>query len=275
MFLLFLRFFFFFLMIRRPPRSTLFPYTTLFRSRSRHQESGPQSAAGHLRRQRQQRRGAGVQRPTLSVAAAEARGMLVSVAGRGSRGIGRAAVLALAVALSACGGQAPPTFDLNAPQTLTKARGAGRGQLVVAEPTALSVLNTDRIVIRTQGEIAYLSRAQWSDRLPRLVQSRIVEGFENGSRLRAVGTPGDKLAADYQLVTDVRAFHVSVASEPMAEVEISAKMVSDRGGRVLAAKVFRASVPAASTEGPDAVSALDEAFQRVITDLVAWASHVV
>src|SRR5256885_10600986 len=26
---------FFFLMIRRPPRSTLFPYTTLFRSRSR------------------------------------------------------------------------------------------------------------------------------------------------------------------------------------------------------------------------------------------------
>src|SRR5437899_11219989 len=28
----FLVFFFFFLMIRRPPRSTLFPYTTLFRS---------------------------------------------------------------------------------------------------------------------------------------------------------------------------------------------------------------------------------------------------
>src|SRR6267143_5362718 len=27
--------FFFFLMIRRPPRSTLFPYTTLFRSRER------------------------------------------------------------------------------------------------------------------------------------------------------------------------------------------------------------------------------------------------
>src|SRR2546430_7520053 len=28
--------FFFFLMIRRPPRSTLFPYTTLFRSRAGH-----------------------------------------------------------------------------------------------------------------------------------------------------------------------------------------------------------------------------------------------
>src|SRR5436190_23992924 len=31
-------FFFFFLMIRRPPRSTLFPYTTLFRSRIREAE---------------------------------------------------------------------------------------------------------------------------------------------------------------------------------------------------------------------------------------------
>src|SRR5256885_11024835 len=33
-------FFFFFLMIRRPPRSTLFPYTTLFRSRIRSDSSG-------------------------------------------------------------------------------------------------------------------------------------------------------------------------------------------------------------------------------------------
>src|SRR2546423_3201120 len=32
MYLTFSLFFFFFLMIRRPPRSTLFPYTTLFRS---------------------------------------------------------------------------------------------------------------------------------------------------------------------------------------------------------------------------------------------------
>src|SRR5256885_11998483 len=33
-------FFFFFLMIRRPPRSTLFPYTTLFRSREQHDVVG-------------------------------------------------------------------------------------------------------------------------------------------------------------------------------------------------------------------------------------------
>src|SRR3712207_8670076 len=39
---------FFFLMIRRPPRSTLFPYTTLFRS-PRRRERGRRAAAGPAR----------------------------------------------------------------------------------------------------------------------------------------------------------------------------------------------------------------------------------
>src|SRR2546425_11404210 len=42
----FVFFFFFFLMIRRPPRSTLFPYTTLFRSR------GDATLKSHLLRNR-------------------------------------------------------------------------------------------------------------------------------------------------------------------------------------------------------------------------------
>src|SRR2546429_5302383 len=39
--MLFFAFLFFFLMIRRPPRSTLFPYTTLFRSFGRAPGSAP------------------------------------------------------------------------------------------------------------------------------------------------------------------------------------------------------------------------------------------
>src|SRR5438132_8196615 len=45
-------FFFFFLMIRRPPRSTLFPYTTLFRSlypEIRWRRCGPPSLCGRPR----------------------------------------------------------------------------------------------------------------------------------------------------------------------------------------------------------------------------------
>src|SRR5256885_7527008 len=42
-------FFFFFLMIRRPPRSTLFPYTTLFRSRQFHAYNARGAAANEIR----------------------------------------------------------------------------------------------------------------------------------------------------------------------------------------------------------------------------------
>src|SRR3989442_10005802 len=44
-------FLFFFLMIRRPPRSTLFPYTTLFRSPS-HAGDQPRQEAGRAARRR-------------------------------------------------------------------------------------------------------------------------------------------------------------------------------------------------------------------------------
>src|SRR2546430_16323970 len=45
-------FFFFFLMIRRPPRSTLFPYTTLFRSRVRRRGDRAVSHGAHVLRGR-------------------------------------------------------------------------------------------------------------------------------------------------------------------------------------------------------------------------------
>src|SRR3989442_4124881 len=58
---LLLSFFFFFLMIRRPPRSTLFPYTTLFRSwapewRVPRPPSTPTSPAGWRTRRHSRRR---------------------------------------------------------------------------------------------------------------------------------------------------------------------------------------------------------------------------
>src|SRR3712207_7967813 len=62
-------FFFFFLMIRRPPRSTLFPYTTLFRSR--HPRRGrPRLAVGP----RARRMGQALPTPQRRGAAAEGQG---------------------------------------------------------------------------------------------------------------------------------------------------------------------------------------------------------
>src|SRR6266536_4602353 len=49
-FRLYSHFFFFFLMIRRPPRSTLFPYTTLFRPLPTRRPGRAAAPGGHRRR---------------------------------------------------------------------------------------------------------------------------------------------------------------------------------------------------------------------------------
>ena len=170
----------------------------------------------------------------------------------------------------------PPTYDLTAPQTFPRVARAPRGQLIIPEATGLSVLDSDKIVVRpAAGEIAVLADAQWSDRLTKLVQARTIETFENASRLRAVGRPSDRLSADYQLLLDIRAFEILIPAGPAAEVEIAVKIVGDRSGRIIAARVFRAIVPAGATQGPAAVAALDAAFGRVTTDLVLWTTRII
>src|SRR2546426_2966368 len=64
----------FFLMIRRPPRSTLFPYTTLFRSGRRRgvEALQPDLPAGSLARARQRTRHGGT-RPALDPPGGDAR----------------------------------------------------------------------------------------------------------------------------------------------------------------------------------------------------------
>ena len=186
----------------------------------------------------------------------------------------------LALSLGGCAGgfgglsKAPTAYNLLAATGIPHTSRAARGQLIVTEPVALSVLDSEKIVVRpVPGEIAALGDAQWQDRLPKLVQARVLQSFENDGRLRAVALPADKVAADFQLVMDIRAFELSVA-EGSAVVEIAAKIVRDSTGRIAAARVFRATVPSAGTDAPSAVAALNEAFAKVATQMVLWAAKV-
>ncbi len=193
---------------------------------------------------------------------------------------GVVAAMAAALLLGGCasllggGDKAIPTFDLTAPTGFTAPR-AGSGQLVISSPTALAVLDTEKIVVEPgAGQITYLDKAQWSDRLPALFQARLIEAFENGSRGRAVARPGDRIVADYLLLTDIRAFGIQTFNGGAeAVVEISAKIVRDNAGRIVAAKVFTARVPSAGTSGAEATIALDAASDKVFVDIVNWASR--
>jgi cholesterol transport system auxiliary component len=195
--------------------------------------------------------------------------------------VAAALTVVLGLALAGCSGagsllsQAPTAYDLAAASHFPRHPGQARGQLVIVEPSALGPLDGTAILVRpAPGEAARLADAQWQDRLPRLMQARLIESFENASRLRAVGRPSDKIATDFVLLTELRAFEIS-AADGTAVVEIAAKLVADRSGRIMAARVFRVAVPAASTEGQGAVAALNIAFVKAATELVLWAARVV
>ena len=191
---------------------------------------------------------------------------------------GGLAALGLSALLAGCAlltppGPPPATFDLSAPARGRAVRHGG-AVMVVSEPTALSALNSERIVARPAPMlINYFGASQWSDRLPALVQARIIQAFEDAAWLRAVGRPDQGLSADYRLVSNIRAFEVEVGGEPRAVVEIAAKLVSDRGGRIVPAGLFRASAPAASAQVEAGVAALDAALGQVLAEMVSWASR--
>ncbi len=96
-----------------------------------------------------------------------------------------------------------------------------------------------------------------------------MQSFENARQLNAVSRPLDQLNADYRLELAIRSFQITLVPSPKAVVDVTARLVSDKG-TVADARAFTASVPAKSTEAPDAVAALNQAFTQIASDIVTW-----
>jgi cholesterol transport system auxiliary component len=181
----------------------------------------------------------------------------------------RFAVLPVVLALAACGGGSPPlTFDLDAAREFGGVENS-RGALAVYEPAAALPVDSQRIVMRTGPDtVAYLKGAQWADRLPALIQTRLIESFENAHSLRAVGRTG--LVATYSLQSEIRRFEADVP-RGLARVEISVRIVGGNGA-ILTSKVFAAEAPAAADDAATVTSALDRALADVLRQIVLWAT---
>ncbi|MBY6240260.1 ABC-type transport auxiliary lipoprotein family protein [Methylosinus sp. Sm6] len=179
--------------------------------------------------------------------------------------------LALALAVSACSG-APQreSFDLSSALGESAAARPLRRTLAVAEPHAIQPIDSDRIVIRTgPNGLANLAEAQWVDRLPRLVQARLIAAFDRGRKTGSVARPGQ--AAERILSTDIRRFEIDVSSGE-AVVEIAAEILDARGVATGPGRIFSAQAPAEHSTGPAAVHALDEALASVLRQIVRWAA---
>jgi cholesterol transport system auxiliary component len=177
----------------------------------------------------------------------------------------------VALLLVGCGGGAKnDTFDLSVNPDGNGPAAKSR-QMLIPQPTALSALDSNQILVRvSSSEIQYLSKSQWGDKLPRMVQSKLVEAFENTHKLGGVGVPGQGLAIDFQLVTDIRSFEIDSSGRSQAVVEISAKILNDRSGTIRAQSTFRKAIPVNGATNADFVKALNAAFGDVVTEIVDW-----
>lgn len=188
-----------------------------------------------------------------------------------------ATILFASASLAGCAGgaKAPETFDLLAPRisTLTAPRPASF-QLVVNEPIGVRALETDRILVKPGPErVTYYKGAAWSDRLPRLLQVRMVEAFQNAGLVKAVGSRGDRLDADMELATQVTSFQVEVEQGgASAVIRVYLKLIDGQRGKMIDSRGFESRVPTSASDAAEMVASLNKAFDNVLRDVVPWVA---
>lgn len=169
---------------------------------------------------------------------------------------------------------APATYNINAPETRDAVSARWPVQLTVPAPTASRAIDTDRIMVTSaSGRVSYFAGAAWSDRLPRLLQSRIVAALQDSGAFRAVLTAHDRADADYSLAIEVRSFHIEVGNgSNSAVVALYARMINEKRGNVLSAREFLARVPAGTDDTDSSVAALQNGFNKATADMVRWVA---
>lgn len=188
-----------------------------------------------------------------------------------------AAALALSGCTSLFVATPPPldTYELTAP-AVTGRGGSSHRQILIAEPSALKSLDGQSIVITpSPGSIQFLKGAQWSDRLPRIVQARLAETFQRAGGFIGVGKPGEGLAIDYQVIAELRSFEIKVDGGERAEVELFVRLLNDRNGQVRASRVFTTSAPVSGAGNDAYVAALDRAFGQAASEIVKWTEGLI
>ncbi len=166
--------------------------------------------------------------------------------------------------------QGPTIYDLAAATGFPATEKTIKAQLVVPDPSALILFDSQKILIRSDaGTYTNIDNAQWADNLPKLIQARLVQSFENAHQLGAVSRPLEQLTAEYRLEVAIRSFQITAGAAPHAVVDLTARLVSDKGA-VAASRAFSASIAAKSAAAPDAVAALNQAFAQVAGEIVVW-----
>jgi cholesterol transport system auxiliary component len=196
------------------------------------------------------------------------------------------AAAGLGAPLGACAGglvgAAPQLYTLTPKSTFDLADvGQAEWQLLIEAPVAAAGLDTNRIaLLRDLTTLDYYANVAWTDRAPLMVQTLLVESFENSGKIVSVGRDSLGLRADFILKSELREMQVETGGggPPAAHVALNAKLVMIPQREIVSNITFDERVPVNGTGFAPIIAALDEALGKVLRDLVSWtlregASH--
>jgi cholesterol transport system auxiliary component len=147
-------------------------------------------------------------------------------------------------------------------------------QLLIDLPLSPAGLDTTRIALtRSAVSIDYFADAEWTDRAPVLIQTALVESFENSRALIAIDRESVALRADFILKPEIRHFEAvydSPNGPPEVWVAVNVRLVNPSDREVVAQTSVEQRRRAAANDVPGIVVSLDDALGAVMKDIVVW-----
>jgi len=176
-------------------------------------------------------------------------------------------------------GPAPDLFNLTPKSTFPPDLPQITTQLVVEEPLASGGLDSARIALSPSlTELKYFAKARWVERAPKMIQTLLVESFENTGRIVAVSRQAIGLRSDFNLKSELREFQAEYLNGnvvPQIRVRLNVKIVKQPRLSIIASRNFERLVPATSDSMPAIVAAFDEALGKVLRQTVEWSMKTI
>jgi len=192
----------------------------------------------------------------------------------------RTVLLALPPVLTSCGGvlggsQPPPLlYTLTATRDFPAGMPKAKGQLLIEVPVTPGGLDTERIALmRSPVTLDYFANAAWTDRAPLMVQTLLVESFENSGRVDAIARESLALRADWILKPELRTFTAVYdgAEMPTVRIRLALKLVRMPERGIVTERTIDAEERAAQNAIVPVVEAFDAALRRAMQEAVGWA----
>jgi len=200
-------------------------------------------------------------------------------------GLSRRGILAVGSAsifLAGCGGSSliGPSQDplqiyvLQPPLQRLDGAPSVAWQLTVSPPDAAQSLQTTRIALQRGETMDFYANAQWTDSVPQLLQSLLVQAFEKSGSIKGVAPESAGVHGDMVLETEIRSFQANYedqAGAPDVVVTIVARLLTAGSREVVGTLVSSHDARAAQNTVPSVIQAFDSATGQTLEEIVAWA----